>query len=95
MENTKFSGCDRCCSLCCIYTTTSSFTADQTHTFILDKVIKCTDCIGTATYTGKYGIWKFSFFFEDLFFYFFRNNRLKITYDRRERMRRWTDSSTN
>ena len=32
MENTKFSGCDRCCSLCCIYTTTSSFIFELTGT---------------------------------------------------------------
>lgn len=77
VENTKFSGCDRCCSLSSIDTASSCLTTNQANSLVLNKVVESSDCIGTTANTGKYSIRKFSFFFQNLFFDLLGNNCLK------------------
>ena len=88
VENTKFSGCNRCCSLSSIDTASSCLTTNQANSLVLNKVVESSDCIGTTANTGKYSIRKFSFFFQNLFFDLLGNNCLEIT----NNCRKWVRS---
>ena len=87
MKNTKSSGCNRGCCFQCINAPSCRFTADQSDILIFNKVIKTADCIGTTAYTGYHRIRQSSFFNKHLIFDFFGDHCLKITHNRRKRMR--------
>ena len=87
MEDSQFAGCNGSCCLCRIYATSCCLTSDQTDIFVIDKIVECSDRIGSATYTCKNCIRKSALFFKDLLFDFFGDHCLKIANNCRERMR--------
>ena len=58
---------DRCGCFRSINSSSCCLTTDQSYTLIFDKIVKCTDCIGSASHAGKHCIREFSFFFHQLF----------------------------
>ena len=68
----------------CIYASSGCLTTDQTHALILNKMVECTDRIGTTTDTGKHGIRKSAFLLHDLLLNLAADYRLEITHDRRK-----------
>ena len=87
MENAKPSCRDGRRCLCRIDAASGCLTADQAHALILNEVIKGADRIGSATDTCQHRIRQSSLLFQHLLSDLFGNDRLKITHDRRERMR--------
>ena len=86
MEDPKTTGCNGCRSLRSIHATSCCLTADETNVFILDEIVKGSDGIGAATYTGQNNIRKSAFFFQHLLFNLLGDHCLEITDDGRERM---------
>ena len=86
MENSKTAGCDGCCSLCGIHTAASCLTADETDIFVINKIVKSSDCIGDAAYAGQDNIRKSALFFQHLLFDLLGNDCLEITDDSWERV---------
>ena len=87
VENARPPCCDRCCRFRCIHAPACRFTSNQSHILIFNKMIKGTDGIGTAAHAGQNRIRQFAFRFKNLLFDLFGNHCLKISDNRRKRMR--------
>ena len=87
MEDSKSASGNGGCGLCSIYAAACCLAADQLYIFVFNKVVKGSDGIGAAAYTGKNCIWKPAFFFQHLFLDFFGDNCLEIADNGWERVR--------
>ena len=71
----------------CVDPAACRFASDELHIFIVYKVIKSSNSVGSASNTCQHRIRQPSFLFQHLCLDFPGNHRLKITHDSRERMR--------
>ena len=53
MEDSKSASGNGGCGLCSIYAAACCLAADQLYIFVFNKVVKGSDGIGAAAYTGK------------------------------------------